>query len=173
MNSCLHFDYVYIETGIENFRQFAETQSCYQQGHQCPCREGQVLQYFFARNHRACPREIPSTFQPKGEFHIEELFGIRRAPHGAYEVVSLILTDCIFPFYSGRKREITFFANVRAGDVNGYDSLLLSTTVVRGEGKEPRRSLLRSRWESTGGLANIYFVGYVALPTGPRGYVTV
>ena len=43
-----------------------------------------------------------------------------------------------------RENKSNVFASVRAGDVNGYDSLLLSTTVVRGEGK-PRRSLLRSR----------------------------
>ena len=64
------------------------------------------------------------------------------------------------------------FASVRAGDVNGYDSLPLSTTVVRGEGREPRRSLLRSRSESIGGLTNISFVGYIELPTEPRSHVT-
>ena len=48
-------------------------------------------------------------------------------------------------FFGKSKKEITYFASVRAGDVNGYDSLTLSTTVVRGEGKEPRRSLLRSQ----------------------------
>ena len=32
------------------------------------------------------------------------------------------------------------FASVRAGDVNGYGSLLLSTTVVRSEGRTPEIS---------------------------------
>ena len=54
-------------------------------------------------------------------------------------------TSC-FRFFSGRRKKgNNVFASVRAGDVNGYDSLLLSTTVVRDEGREPRRSLLRSR----------------------------
>ena len=35
------------------------------------------------------------------------------------------------------------YASVRAGDVNGYDSLPLSTTVVRGEGRAPEISLTK------------------------------
>ena len=50
----------------------------------------------------------------------------------------------ISAFFPGKAKRIpgNVFASVRAGDVNGYDSLPLSTTVVRGEGREPRRSLL-------------------------------
>ena len=54
-------------------------------------------------------------------------------------------TDVIFPLFSGkRKKEINFFASVRAGDVNGHDSLLLSTTVVRGEGGAPEIPVKKS-----------------------------
>ena len=42
-------------------------------------------------------------------------------------------------------RQISAAGAATAGDVNGYDCLLLSTTVVRGEVREPRKSLLRSR----------------------------
>ena len=48
-------------------------------------------------------------------------------------------------FFRERQKGNNVFASVRAGDVNGYDGLPLSTTVVCGEGREPRRSLLRSR----------------------------
>ena len=46
-------------------------------------------------------------------------------------------TDFIFPllFREKHKKENNVLASVRAGHVNGYDSLLLSTTVVRGEGR--------------------------------------
>ena len=71
-----------------------------------------------------------------------------------------------------QKKGNNVFASVRAGDVNGYDSLPLSTTVMRDEGREPRRSLLRNRLESSGGLPNISFVGYIKLSTGPRSHVT-
>ena len=75
-------------------------------------------------------------------------------------------TDFVFPLFFGEKQNgKNVFASVRAEGVNGYYSLLLSTTVVRGEGREPRRSLLRNRRESTGGLANIAFVGDIELPT--------
>ena len=49
----------------------------------------------------------------------------------------------ISAFFREKQNGNNVFSSVRAGDVNGYDSLLLSTTVVRGEGRETRRSLLR------------------------------
>ena len=50
-------------------------------------------------------------------------------------------TSYISAFFREKHKGNNVFASMRAGDVNGYDSLLLSTTVVRGEGREPRRSL--------------------------------
>ena len=41
----------------------------------------------------------------------------------------------ISAFFQENKKGNDVFASVRAGDVNGYDSLLLSTTVVGDEGK--------------------------------------
>ena len=38
-------------------------------------------------------------------------------------------------FRETRKKGNNVFASVRAGNVNGYDSFLLSTTVVGGEGR--------------------------------------
>ena len=46
-------------------------------------------------------------------------------------------TTYIPAFFREKKKRNDVFASVRAGGVNGYDSLLLSTTVVRGEGKNP------------------------------------
>ena len=62
-----------------------------------------------------------------------------------YEVGGTRTHDISFVGYIEVPTELHIFASVRAGDVNGYDSLPLSTMVVRGEGREPWRSLLRSR----------------------------
>ena len=52
-------------------------------------------------------------------------------------VVGSSPTDLMLPlFFRERQKGNDVFASVRAGDVNGYDSLPLSTTVVRGEGRE-------------------------------------
>ena len=50
----------------------------------------------------------------------------------------------ISDFFKKRRKEMTYFASVRAGDVNGYDSLPLSTTVVHGEGRAPEIPVAKS-----------------------------
>ena len=62
---------------------------------------------------------------------------------------------------------------MRAAYVNGYDSLppnrLLRSCVARGASPgDPYYEV----GESIGGLTNIYFVGYIELPTELRSHVT-
>ena len=72
-------------------------------------------------------------------------------------------------FREKQKKEMTSFASVRAGDVNDHDSLFPSTTVVRGEGREPRRypgtKSVRVNWRTR---KHVFRWLYIELPTGPR-----
>ena len=79
-------------------------------------------------------------------------------------------------FFREKKKRNHVFASVRAGDVvNGYDSLLLSTTALRGEGGAPEIPVTRSVRANWRTRTNIYFevyvLGYITLPTGPRSHV--
>ena len=51
----------------------------------------------------------------------------------------------ISAFFSGKEQKgNNVFASVHAGDVNGYDSLLLSAMVVRGKGEAPEITVTKS-----------------------------
>ena len=80
-----------------------------------------------------------------------------------------------FRFSPGKKEKgDDIFASVRAGDVNCYDSLLLSTTVVRGEGIAPEIPVTKLVRVIDGHQETHIFllVIYTALPTEPRSHVT-
>ena len=60
-------------------------------------------------------------------------------------MTSVGLEPKFFPlFLSPEEKKKNVFMSVRAGDVNGYDSLLLCTTVVCGEGRAPEIPVTKS-----------------------------
>ena len=71
--------------------------------------------------------------------------------------------SALFP--DQERRGKTFSATVRARTVNGYDDLLLSTTEVRDEGRETRKSLYEVDEKVSGGLPNISCVDPIVLLT--------
>ena len=80
----------------------------------------------------------------------------------------------ISAFFREKKNGNTFFASVCAGDVNGYDSLLPSTTVVRGKWRAPGIPVPESvtvNWRTC--KKSFYWLDYIAPPTEPSGHMTL